>query len=69
MLFGMLQFHFGQNIFGNVGLRPKESEKIEEKDNNVQTSRKVTIDRLLVIVIFSFVTIFFWWGLNKQEEV
>ena len=65
MLFGMLQFHFGQNIFGDVGLRPKESKKIEEKDNNVQTSRKVTIDRLLVIVIFSFVTIFFWWGFEQ----
>ena len=65
MLFGMLQFHFGQNIFGDVGLRPKESKKIEEKDNNVQTSRKVTIDRLLVIVILSFVTIFFWWGFEQ----
>ena len=65
MLFGMLQFHFGQNIFGDVGLRPKESKNIEEKDNNVQTSRKVTIDRLLVIVILSFVTIFFWWGFEQ----
>ena len=65
MLFGMLQFHFGQNIFGDVGLRPKESKIIEEKDNNVQTSRKVTIDRLLVIVILSFVTIFFWWGFEQ----
>ena len=26
MLFGMLQFHFGQNIFGDVGLSPKDSE-------------------------------------------
>ena len=65
MLFGMLQFHFGQNIFGDVGLKPTESKKTEEKDNNIQTSRKVTIDRLLVIVIFSFVTIFFWWGFEQ----
>ena len=42
-----------------------EEKKIEEKDNNVQTSRKVTIDRLLVIVILSFVTIFFWWGFEQ----
>ena len=65
MLFGMLQFHFGQNIFGDVGLKPTESKKIEEKDNKIKTSRKVTIDRLLVIVIFSFVTIFFWWGFEQ----
>ena len=65
MLFGMLQFHFGQNIFGDVGLKPSESKKIEKKDNNDNTSRKVTIDRLLVIVIFSFVTIFFWWGFEQ----
>ena len=30
MLFGMLQFHFGQNIFGDVGLKPTKSKKIEE---------------------------------------
>ncbi len=65
MLFGMLQFHYGQNIFGDVGLKPIKSKKIEEKDNNDNTSRKVTIDRLFVIVIFSFVTIFFWWGFEQ----
>ena len=65
MLFGMLQFHFGQNIFGDVGLKPAESQKIEKKDNNDTTSRKITIDRLIVIVIFSFVTIFFWWGFEQ----
>ena len=31
MLFGMLQFHFGQNIFGDVGLKPTESKKLKKR--------------------------------------
>jgi hypothetical protein len=31
MLFGMLQFHFGQNIFGDVGLKPTQSKKLKKK--------------------------------------
>ena len=66
MFFGMLQFHFGQQIFGSIGLRPRENKnevKVKSDQNNVP--RKTVIDRLIVIGIFSFVTIFFWWGFEQ----
>ena len=67
MFFGMLQFHYGQNIFGNIGL-PKKT-LIDEENIVVESapvSKKVIRDRLLVIGIFSFVTIFFWWGFEQS---
>jgi len=70
MLFGMLQFHYGQNIFGSIGLKPsekKDGKNIDLKDN--EPSRKTIIDRLIVIGVFSFVTIFFGGVLNRQEVV
>tara|TARA_Y100000591_G_C21740417_1_gene649039 strand:- start:93 stop:1163 length:1071 start_codon:yes stop_codon:yes gene_type:complete len=66
MLFGMLQFHYGQNIFGSIGLKPiekKDDKNLDVKEN--QTPRKTLVDRLFVIGIFSFVTIFFWWGFEQ----
>ena len=73
MFFGMLQFHYGQNIFGNIGLSKNlsvDKENIEENDWDGKTgssvSKKVITDRLLVIGIFSFVTIFFWWGFEQS---
>ena len=66
MFFGMLQFHFGQQIFGSIGLRPGENKnevKVKADQNNIP--KKTVIDRLIVIGIFSFVTIFFWWGFEQ----
>ena len=66
MLFGMLQFHFGQKIFGNIGLSNNNTnnQEINNKNDN-QVSSKIISDRLIVIGIFSFVTIFFWWGFEQ----
>ena len=66
MLFGMLQFHYGQKIFGDIGLsinKSKDKETITNEENN--ESPKVISDRLIVIGIFSFVTVFFWWGFEQ----
>ena len=66
MLFGMLQFHYGQKIFGDIGLsinKTKDKETITNEDNN--ESPKVISDRLIVIGVFSFVTVFFWWGFEQ----
>lgn len=66
MLFGMLQFHYGQKIFGDIGLsinKIKDKETITNEDNNEHP--KVISDRLIVIGIFSFVTVFFWWGFEQ----
>ena len=66
MLFGMLQFHYGQKIFGDIGLsinKSKDKETITNENNN--ESSKIISDRLIVIGIFSFVTVFFWWGFEQ----
>ena len=66
MLFGMLQFHYGQKIFGDIGLsinKGKDKETITNENNN--ESSKIISDRLIVIGIFSFVTVFFWWGFEQ----
>ena len=65
MLFGMLQFHFGQQIFGSIGLRPSKKNEVKIEADKNKVPRKTVIDRLIVIGIFSFVTIFFWWGFEQ----
>ncbi|GGF75794.1 peptide MFS transporter [Wenyingzhuangia marina] len=65
MFFGMLQFYFTQDIFGHIGLTPKKSKEYAATDNEVaatveHTPRKVIIDRIMVIMVFSIFTIFFW---------
>jgi POT family proton-dependent oligopeptide transporter len=79
MFFGMLQFHFAQEIFGRIGLSPKNTQDfddaiedtlenakdaIEETVEDAQTS-KVTKDRLIVIGVLAFFTIFFWWAFEQ----
>ena len=81
MLVGMLQFHFAQDIFGRIGLPPAKASalgiddaienSIEEIGDNVEDvideakSSKVTRDRLTVIGILAFFTIFFWWAFEQ----
>jgi POT family proton-dependent oligopeptide transporter len=74
MFFGMFQFHFAQKIFGSIGLPPKNTiennnDKIEEEEVEIvideNTKSKITKDRLIVIGIFSFFTIFFWWAFEQ----
>lgn len=78
MLFGMLQFYFAQTIFGKIGLSPKNPESIEAaKEAAVEAAKqetvavdesnanKVTKDRLVVIGILAFFTIFFWWAFEQ----
>ena len=62
MFFGMLQFYFTQNIFGSIGLKPTLESKDEAKKaaDEDTTPRKVVIDRLVVVFIFSIFTVFFW---------
>ena len=79
MFFGMLQFQYAQKIFGTIGLQPKknddlddmiedEVEKIEDNiDEVIETASKskVISDRLKVIGVFSFFTVFFWWAFEQ----
>ncbi|AGC77165.1 POT family proton-dependent oligopeptide transporter [Nonlabens dokdonensis] len=79
MFIGMLQFYFAQEIFGKIGLSPKDAEDfddaIEEAFEDVEDAveatmdqakkSKVTSDRLIVIGVLAFFTIFFWWAFEQ----
>jgi POT family proton-dependent oligopeptide transporter len=64
MFLGMLQFYFTQKIFGNVGLSPKNAKEANklaaEPVKEDTTPRNIIIDRLIVVIIFSIFTVFFW---------
>lgn len=68
MFFGMLQFWFAQKIFGNIGITPKKLAEAQPSDKDPKLNQgfsKVEIDRLIVIVVFSIFTIFFWWAFEQ----
>jgi POT family proton-dependent oligopeptide transporter len=58
MFFGMLQFYFGQKIFGVIG--QKNDNKVKTVEGEVELPKKVVTERLLVIFVLSIFTIFFW---------
>ncbi len=57
---GMIMFHFGGAILGNVGLRPTAASRQSNREIVDDTPQEVVRDRLVVIGILSFFTIFFW---------
>jgi POT family proton-dependent oligopeptide transporter len=81
MFVGMIQFWFGQGIFGDVGLSPKQKRNLnvavhegaardatnenEDGTNEEGNSPVVVRDRLVVIGILAFFTIFFWWAFEQ----
>ena len=51
MFFGMLQFYFAQNIFGEVGKRPlKENKEVVYEDKNDKLNPFTVIDKILIVV-------------------
>ena len=65
MFFGMLQFYFAQNIFGSIGLKPEKKEKKIDEFKNDSSISSIEMDRILVILVFSAATIFFWWAFEQ----
>lgn len=79
MLFGLLQFSFAQKIFGTIGLTPKHKAKVDQDEadyaaNNPQIPVEqapevipahINRDRMIVIGVFAFFTIFFWWAFEQ----
>ncbi|GGI25604.1 peptide MFS transporter [Pedobacter mendelii] len=59
MFFGMLQFYFGQKIFGVLGAAVNKVEKVIDPTEEV-LPKKVVNQRLWVVAILSIFTIFFW---------
>jgi proton-dependent oligopeptide transporter, POT family len=79
MFFGMLQFYFAQKIFGRIGLSPQKTQDFDDAVENTLentkeaiedtvdeiTKSKVSKDRLIVIGVLAFFTIFFWWAFEQ----
>lgn len=70
MFFGMLQFYFAKKIFGNIGLPPsKDTDSPESKSEVIAETKEepkhVVKDRLIVISVFAFFTIFFWMAFEQ----
>ena len=61
MLIGLIQFRLSEKMFGDIGLAPDKIVKSEEmklKENAPLT--KVEKDRLIVVGVLAFFSIFFW---------
>ena len=70
MFFGMLQFYYAQSIFGKIGLKPNLKKEVSLETNNKEINssnqnKEIEKDRILVIIIFSIATIFFWWAFEQ----
>ena len=61
---GMLMFYLGQGIFGELGLHSRPSDKAKV-DDTPEEAPAVVRDRLIVIGILSFFTIFFWMAFEQ----
>jgi len=67
MLIGLIQFKLSQEIFGDIGLAPKDGnlkensdviDSVESVENKPLT--KVERDRLIIVGVLCFFSIFFW---------
>jgi proton-dependent oligopeptide transporter, POT family len=65
MLLGLVQFWFARKYFGEVGERPLKKEETESIIVTNEPLSKVDRDRLIVIGVFSFFTIFFWLAFEQ----
>ncbi|MGV2332590.1 MAG UNVERIFIED_CONTAM: peptide MFS transporter [Planctomycetaceae bacterium] len=68
MFLGMLMFQFGQTIFGDLGLAPNIQNKSQKTLNESTVPKAVERDRLLVIGVLSFFTIFFWMAFEQAGD-
>ncbi|WDF70661.1 peptide MFS transporter [Sphingobacterium oryzagri] len=68
MFFGMLQFYFGQKIFGVIGESPKNklltNVKVEDDADTILPA-KVVSDRLIVVGVLMFASLFFFFAFEQ----
>ena len=66
MLLGMVMFQLGQPILGQLGLRPQNKlTTYPTATTESETDATIVKDRLIVIGLLSFFTIFFWWAFEQ----
>jgi len=64
MFVGMMQFYLAQGIFGNIGSKPSDRHE-EAEDENEEKDPTIIRDRLIVIGVLAFFTIFFWMAFEQ----
>ncbi|MFZ4261240.1 peptide MFS transporter [Sphingobacterium sp. HJSM2_6] len=69
MFFGMIQFYFGQKIFGIIGEKPGTVHKDEENLHSIveedKTPPNVVKDRLIVVAVLMISSIFFFFAFEQ----
>lgn len=68
MFFGMLQFYFGQRIFGVIGNKPEKKEeiiKVQPEEEEDTTPKNVVRDRLIVAGVLMVASIFFFLAFEQ----
>lgn len=62
---GMIMFYLGQTLLGEIGKREKKSTAAVQQTAESEVAANVVRDRLIVIGILSFFTIFFWLAFEQ----
>ena len=66
MFLGMVMFYLGQSILGEHGTRAKALSQVNEGANDEDKQDPLVVrDRLIVIGVLSFFTIFFWMAFEQ----
>ncbi|HUH36167.1 MAG TPA: peptide MFS transporter [Moheibacter sp.] len=68
MLFGMLQFYFGQKIFGIIGNEPQKEaidEVVKEIEEDEEAPSHIVRDRLIVVGVLMFASLFFFFAFEQ----
>ncbi len=68
MFFGMMQFYFGQRIFGVIGEKPgirHTTEEHIEKVSDEDTPANIVRDRLIVVAVLMIASIFFFFAFEQ----
>ncbi len=65
MFFGMLQFYFGQRIFGVIGDSPKKAIELTPDVDAVALPANVVKDRLIVVTVLIIASVFFFLAFEQ----
>lgn len=73
MFIGMVMFYFSKKLFGSLGDKPVNGNIEDNYDiadsidelGQPENKSKIVSDRLMVIFILAFFTIFFWWAFEQ----
>lgn len=62
---GMVMFYLGKSLFGEIGKRTIKTNENTNKQTAAEVPANVVRDRMIVIGILSFFTIFFWMAFEQ----